>query len=121
MLAAWLFINHAALAEAYSEARFAALQAENALILVDVYAPWCPTCARQQEILEAYRRERPESRLHWLKVDFDNDKAAVKAFRAPRQSTLLLYRGTGQIWFSVAETRRETIFETLDKAAETAP
>jgi len=30
-------------------------------------------------------------------VDFDSDKEAVKRFRAPRQSTLLLYQGEEQL------------------------
>jgi thioredoxin 1 len=107
--------------EAFTKARFDALQAQDALILVDIYAPWCPTCARQQKILTAYQQERTDARLHWLKVDFDNDKTWVKAFRAPRQGTLLLYRGTKQAWFSVAETRREKIFAALNAAAGIQP
>lgn len=103
--------------EPFSEERFRSLQQDNALILVDVYASWCPTCKRQQEVLKAYQAERPEVNLHILEVDFDNQKEWVNYFRAPRQSTLLLYRGDEQLWFSVAETGRDTLFEKLDSAA----
>lgn len=57
--------------------------------------------------------------LHILEVNFDQDKAAVKRFRAPRQSTLLLYRGEEQLWFSVAETRQEAIFAAINQGAKT--
>jgi thioredoxin 1 len=107
--------------ERFSEARFEALQADGALILIDIYAPWCPTCAAQQKVLSAYQREHPEAKLHRLKVDFDKNKAWVTAFRAPRQSTLILFRGEKELWFSVAETRREKIFEALDAGAATKP
>lgn len=107
--------------EPFSEPRFQALQAENALILVDVHADWCPTCARQQKILDDYEAARPAVSLHRLIVDFDDQKEWVKHFRAPRQSTLLLYRGGEQVWFSVAETRAEAVFQALDGAAGEVP
>jgi hypothetical protein len=39
-------------------------------------------------------------------------------FRAPRQSTFVLYKGNQQVWFSVAETRYDIIEENLEKAFE---
>lgn len=102
--------------EAFTPERFAELQAQNALILVDIHATWCPTCARQQRVLADYRERHPELDLHILNVDFDKDKRWVKHFKAPRQSTLILYRGKEQIGFSVAEVRPEVIFAALDKA-----
>lgn len=103
-------------AENYSQARFEQLQSENALILVDIYATWCPTCAKQGKILEAYLEQNPESELKVLRVDFDDQKEVVKKFRAPRQSTLYLYRGSDQLWFSVAEKRKKVVFEAISKA-----
>ncbi len=101
-------------AEPFTMERFEALQQQGARILVDVYAPWCPDCRRQQEHLNAYQAENPDSDLHILVVDFDDQKEYVTHFRAPRQSTLILFEGTEQVWFSVAETRRDRIFNALN-------
>lgn len=101
--------------EPFSEQRFAELQRDNAVILVDVYADWCSTCAKQQAVLAAYRQANPDNQFHILEVNFDQDKEQVKALRAPRQSTLLLYNGTEQYWYSVAEIREAVIFAELDK------
>ena len=97
---------------------FATLQANNEVILVDVYADWCSTCARQQRIIQAFRDENPRKPFHVLEIDFDDDKQWVRHFRAPRQSTLLLYAGEQQFWFSVAETRPEIIHAELSKALD---
>jgi thioredoxin 1 len=114
-------ISGAAMAasEPFTEARFQALQKEGALILVDIHADWCPTCATQQKLVDAYQAAHPDTALHRLLVDFDKQKEWVKHFKAPRQSTLLLYRGTEQKWFSVAETRAEEIAKAIDSAAAT--
>jgi hypothetical protein len=120
LLTAFAALAHAA-GEPFSEQRFAALQQEGALVLVDVHASWCPTCGKQQEVITAYIAARPQAKLHHLIVDFDNDKQWVTHFKAPRQSTLLLFRGKEQVWFSVAETREAEIFAAIDKAAAAAP
>jgi thioredoxin 1 len=103
--------------EDFTPERFAALQEQNALVLLDVFATWCPTCAQQQKILAEYREKHPDVPLHTLTVDFDEQKEYVRKFGAPRQSTLILYRGQERIWFSIAETRPTVIFEALNKAA----
>jgi thioredoxin 1 len=103
--------------EPFSETRFQELQGEDALILVDVYADWCPTCAAQQEVLASFRKEHPDVPLHVLRVDFDKQKEWVRHFGAPRQSTFILYRGEERVWFAVAETRQEEVFKHILAAA----
>lgn len=102
--------------EPFDEVRFDALRSAGEVVLVDVFAEWCSTCARQQEVIKAYVADNPDRELHILEVNFDRDKEWVRHFRAPRQSTLLLYSGEDQIWFSVAETRPEVIKAEFDKA-----
>jgi thioredoxin 1 len=102
--------------EVFTEARYNELQKSGKVFLVDVYATWCPTCAKQQNILATYGKNNPQQNLNVLVVDFDNDKKWVRYFKAPRQSTLLLYSGEKQLWFSVSETRYDVIAEELDKA-----
>jgi len=124
LLAIALSTGTAAAQDAHSKApftpeAFAALQEQNALILLDVFASWCPTCAQQQRVLADFRERHPTVALHTLTIDFDDQKEFVRRFGAPRQSTLILYRGEERIWFSVAETRAEVIFAELNKAAQT--
>ncbi len=107
--------------EPYSQKRFDELQASGAVVLLDVYASWCPTCAKQQAALEAYRTANPAVVFHVLVIDFDDDKEQVRQYRAPRQSTLLLYKDNKQLWFSVAETRTDVIAAAIDKAAKIKP
>jgi thioredoxin 1 len=106
--------------ETFTSERFAALQAEKAIILLDVFADWCPTCAQQQKVLADYRERNPDTPIHFLRIDFDSQKQYVTRFRAPRQSTLIVYHGEERIWFSVAETSSENIFKALNDAAARA-
>lgn len=103
-------------AESYTDERFKELQEDNALVLIDIFATWCSTCAKQEKILAKYFEENPDSEIKVLRVDFDDQKEVVTKFRAPRQSTFYLYRGEEQLWFSVAEKRKKVIFKELAKA-----
>ncbi len=120
LIAAALFIGSAAALEKerFSMERFQELQAGGELVVVDIYADWCGTCAKQQEILADYREEHPDVDLHILEVDFDKDDEWVRHFRAPRQSTILVYAGEEQYSYTVAETDRDRLFAEINQAAE---
>lgn len=106
--------------EPFTEERFNELREAGAVVLVDIFADWCPTCAKQQKLIQQYREENPDNEFHILEVDFDDNKQAVRELRAPRQSTVLLFKGNEQYWYSVAETRYEVFERELNKAFNTA-
>ncbi len=107
--------------EDYSQERFDELQAAGTVVLLDVYASWCPTCAKQQTALEAYGKAHPDADFHVLVIDYDDNKDLVRKYRAPRQSTLFIYKAHRQVWFSVAETRPEVIAAAINEAIDMQP
>jgi thioredoxin 1 len=94
---------------AFSRAAFEQAQGDGKRILVDVYAPWCPTCRAQEPIIERLSAARGNETLVVFRVDFDNQKSDVRAFGAQRQSTLIAYRGTQETGRLVGETNPERI------------
>lgn len=114
------FISLSANAEKqpFTEALYQQYQKNNETFLVDVFATWCPTCKKQSQIINQYFKENPNSNIKVLVVDYDDQKDWVSHFRAPRQSTLLIYKGKKQLWFSVAETNKDKIFSAFKQAEE---
>lgn len=100
----------------FTEQLYKQYQENNESYLIDVYATWCPTCKKQQKLISQYFEENPDSKIKVLIVDFDKQKEWVTHFRAPRQSTLALYKGQEQLWFAVAETDKRKVFSALSKA-----
>lgn len=114
-----LFISSNAIANSpFTAEKFQQAQNAEQLILIDIYAEWCPTCRRQSKIIAEYFAENPDSKIQLLTVDFDSQKDWVTHFKAPRQSTLLVYKGFEQLHFSVAETNKARIFKTLNDAEQ---
>lgn len=95
----------------FTEANFEKLKSEDAIFLIDVHATWCPTCRKQGTVIKEYLKQNPESDLMVLKVDYDKQKEWVKYFKAPRQSTLIMYKGNVETARSIAETDETKLFK----------
>jgi len=92
--------------QTYDEAEFMMAQEKGKTIVVDIYADWCPTCRAQAPILDELRQERASGEVLFVKVNFDEEKAFLRAHRVPRQSTVLVFDGTTEVARSIAETNR---------------
>lgn len=99
----------------FTEDKFNQLQSDNAPILIDVKASWCPTCKKQEGVIEEYFEENPDSNITVLKVDYDDQKKWVKYFKAPRQSTLVSYIGKEKIETTIAKKKKKDIFSQMKK------
>lgn len=86
----------------YDAKAFQASQAAGKSILVDVTAPWCPTCKQQRPTVQAIEKERPD--LVVYEVDFDTAKDVLKRFRVQYQSTLIVFKGSKEVARSTGET-----------------
>lgn len=85
-------------------------------ILVEVAAPWCPTCKAQQPILEWLAKDAKFKDFVFLKLDFDTQKDELRKLNARNQSTLIVFKGTEEVGRSVGDTNPDTIEALLAKA-----
>jgi len=84
-------------ARPFSMAALKAAQAKRQPILIDVYAPWCPTCRAQAPTIDALSKSPAYDKLVILRLDFDNQVAEKKALGVRQQSTLILYKGSREV------------------------
>lgn len=87
----------AAGAQPFSQQAFAQLQADKARVLVEVHADWCAVCQRQEAVLTPMLAEPEFAHITLLRLDFDRQKEALRAFGVNRQSTLILFDGGEEI------------------------
>ncbi|KPP92920.1 MAG: thioredoxin family protein [Erythrobacter sp.] len=100
---------HAAEFRPYSDAAFAAAQAEGRPILIDVHASWCPVCARQQPLIERAAEDPANADLVVFRLDFDSQKAEQRRFRVTKQSTLIAFDGKRETARLLGSTDGEAI------------
>jgi len=100
----------------FTMADFTAAQAAGKPILVDVYAPWCPTCQAQQKVFETLKSEAKYDALTIFKVDYDHQTDALKHFKVQKQSTLIGFKGDKETGRSLGDTNAASIGTLIDSA-----
>lgn len=97
---------------------FAAAQAAGKPIVVDVFAPWCPTCKAQEPIVRRLSAEPKFDRVIVFRLDFDSQKAAWRVLKVWRQSTLIAFKGQHETGRSVADTDPVVLERLFDTAIQ---
>lgn len=88
----------------FSQAAFDAAQAEGGVVVVDIYADWCPTCKAQKPILDEIATDPTLADAVLMRVNFDTEKDFLASHRIPRQSTILVFIGDKEVSRTIAET-----------------
>lgn len=98
----------------FDRASFSAAQNRGAPILVEITAPWCPTCRAQKPILAELGNRPAHKDLVIFALDFDSQKQDLRKFNAQSQSTLIAFRGAVETARSVGDTNPASIAQLLD-------
>ena len=93
----------------FETAAFEKAQADGKAIVVDIAAPWCPTCATQKPIIEKLAADPAYDDMQIFHVSFDDQKDVVRALDARMQSTLIASDGERETARSVGDTNPESI------------
>ena len=81
-----------------------AAQAKGEPVLVDAFAPWCPTCRAQGPTIDALATDPAYAKLVILRLDYDHQDAEKKLLGITHQSTLIAYKGGKETGRSVGVT-----------------
>jgi thioredoxin 1 len=88
--------------------------------LVDFYATWCGTCARQQRVMDQLRRENAayDQNLTLIHVDWDTyrNSSLVTQYNVPRRSTIIALKGNVELGRTIAGTSVTDIQALFDAA-----
>jgi thioredoxin 1 len=81
----------------FSLAALRAAQAAGKPVLVDAFAPWCPTCRAQAPTIDKLATDPAYNNLLILRLDYDNQSAEKKVLGINKQSTLIEYKGDKEV------------------------
>jgi thioredoxin-like negative regulator of GroEL len=100
----------------FTQAAFDAAKAAGKPVLVEVSAPWCPTCKAQKPILSDLRAMPKFKDLVIFEVDFDSQKEVLRGLNVQKQSTLVVFKGGKEVGRSTGDTKKESIEALLAKS-----
>lgn len=100
----------------YSPQALSTAQKSGKPVLVEVTAPWCPTCKAQKAVMAELETTGKYKSYATIEVDFDTQKDALKALNANMQSTLIVFKGDKEMGRLVGDTKKASIEALLAKA-----
>lgn len=95
---------------------FEALQKSGKPVVVVIAADWCPSCRAQSAALKSILARPEFASLTLVRVDFDDQKDAVKSFRAFSQSTLIVFKNGKEVGRTVGDADKERLTELIKRA-----
>ena len=119
--AAFLLSSAALLATAgdikpYTQQEFNSLAQAGKSVVVDVSAPWCPTCKAQKPIIDDLAKQPAYKDVTILTVDFDSEKNILKQYKVNMQSTLIGFKAGKETARSVGDSSPSGIESIFKKA-----
>jgi thiol-disulfide isomerase/thioredoxin len=100
----------------FSQQDFDRLAQTGKPVVVDVSAPWCPTCKAQKPIVDSLAKQPAYKDVTILTVDFDSEKTVLKQFKVNMQSTLIAFNGGKETARSVGDATPAGIEGIFKKA-----
>ena len=88
----------------FNQKEFDQLTKEGKPVVLDISAPWCPTCKQQKPIIEGLMKQPAYTDVTLLTIDFDSAKSTLKTFKVNTQSTLVAFKGEKEVGRSVGDT-----------------
>lgn len=102
--------------QGFSDAAFDKALKAGKPVLVEVHAPWCPTCKAQAPHVGKITAEGKFKNLAIFTVDFDSQKDALKRLNARQQSTLIVFKGGKEAARSVGDTNEASLRTLIETA-----
>jgi len=116
--AAFGTVAHAASYESFTPQRFEAAQQSGKPIVLDIWASWCPVCAKQEPAIRQIVQDSKFADLVMLRIDFDKEKALLRSLKVTQQSTLIAYAGKREVERSTGVTDPAELRALLAKAVD---
>jgi thioredoxin 1 len=100
--------------KSFSKADYDAAIKSGSTVVVDFHASWCPTCKKQEPILNEIVAMKGYEKVVTLKTDYDNEKDFKKSLNVSKQSTIVVFKGGKEVGRSTGSTSKDELKKLID-------
>ena len=101
--------------KAFNQQEFNQLTKAGKPVVLDISAPWCPTCKEQKPIIDGLMKQPAYKDVTLMTIDFDSAKPTLKKFKVTMQSTLVAFKGEKEVGRSIGDTTPEGLERLVKK------
>ena len=101
----------------FNKELFDKAQADDKIVIVSSWIKYCSSCASQMKVLNKAKKEGKLSDIEFTNIEyftFDvTNKEIADLFKIQYQTTLLIFKGSKEVYRSIGETTEDLIYEAL--------
>ena len=101
----------------FNKELFDKAQADNKTVIVSSWIKYCSSCASQMKVLNKAKKEGKLSDIEFTNIEyfaFDvTNKEIADLFEIQYQTTLLIFKGSKEVYRSIGETTEDLIYKAL--------
>lgn len=100
--------------KSFSKADYDVAIKSGGTVVLDFHASWCPTCKKQEPILNEIVGMKGYENIVALKADFDKEKDLKKSLNVSKQSTVVVFKGGKEVGRSIGSTSKDELKKLID-------
>ena len=101
----------------FNKELFKKAQADGKIVIVSSWIKYCSSCASQMKILNKAKKEGKLSDIEFTNIEyfaFDvTNKEIANLFNIQYQTSLLIFKGSKEVYRSIGETTEDLIYEAI--------
>ena len=101
----------------FNKELFDKAQADNKIVIVSSWIKYCSSCASQMKVLNKAKNKGKLSDIEFIILNifaFDvTNKEIADLFEIQYQTTLLIFKGSKEVYRSIGETTEDLIYEAI--------
>ena len=101
----------------FNKELFDKAQADDKIVIVSSWIKYCSSCASQMKVLNKAKKEGKLSDIEFTNIEyftFDvTNKEIADLFKIQYQTTLLIFKGSKEVYRSIGETTEDLIYKAL--------
>lgn len=101
--------------KSFNKEEYDAVMSAGKTVVVDFHASWCPTCKKQEPVLNEIVRMKGFENVVAFKADYDQEKDLKKTLNVSKQSTIVVFKGGKEIGRSTGSTSKDELKQLIEK------
>ena len=101
----------------FNKELFDKAQADGKVVIVSSWIKYCTSCASQMKVLNKAKKEGKLSDIDFTNIEyfaFDvTNKEIANLFEIQYQTSLLIFKGSKEVYRSIGETTEDLIYEAI--------
>lgn len=83
-------------------------------VVVDFHADWCPTCRKQEPLINEIVKSKGYENILALKANYDSETDLKRSLNVSKQSTVVVFKNGKEVGRSTGVTNKDDLKKLID-------